>query len=74
LFLDLLLLALELEQLLLRFLHLIIQVLDRRRLLSQVEHLFNRSSSFYHDNLRRRPGSPKRILASLQQIVKPLNR
>ena len=48
---DLFLLALELEQLLLRLLHLRIEMLGGERLFfAQFQHLFDRSNFFCHDN------------------------
>ena len=68
LFFDLLLLSLELEQLLLRLLHLRIQVLGRIGfVLTQFEHLFHRSNFFWHD----RSGLAVRLA---QHHIKWLNR
>ena len=50
LFFNQLLLAFELEQLLLGFLHLRVEMLGRERFfLAQVQHLFDRSNFFWHD-------------------------
>src|SRR5712691_4296384 len=49
LFLDLFLLTFELEQLLLRFLHLRIEMLGRDTFFfAQLEHLFDRTNTFWH--------------------------
>src|SRR6266446_8248257 len=64
---NLLLLAFELEQLLLRFLHLRIEMLGPERFfLAQFQHLFDRSNFFCHDNyVRRHPISARAALATL---------
>ena len=65
LLLDLFLLALKLEQLLLCFLHLGIEVLGGQRLLvAEFQHLLNRSNFFRHDKSCSPPWlAPARILS-----------
>src|ERR1700680_3865350 len=67
LFFNLLLLAFELEQLLLRFLHLRIEMLRRERFfLAQFQHLFDRSNFSCHDDgVRRLFVSARVALATL---------
>ena len=53
-FFDLFLLAFQLEQLLLRFLDLLVQMLRRKRFLfAEFEHLFDRSDFIGHDDFYR---------------------